>query len=221
VDQRNETGAAARPRGVRVRPWELLLYTVVIAGLAYWAGYRGGVSGTHEPQSVEASPHGSASEAPTESAPSPGPSMGLDQIKANLAKISDVKELVGIANQHLDSARNSEGKDKPERTRMFYTVAVAAYERALELQPKDPNLLTDLGIAYRGLGDPQTAVARFREAAAADPKHTQSRFNLGLVLLSDLQATDQAKAAWEDYLRIAPKGDPNRKDVQEALDKLK
>ncbi len=199
----------------------MVLCTVVVAAVAYWAGYRASSGRGQEGQVAEVLPHGTGAQMAGESAPPRGPTMGLDQIKANLAKISDVKELVGIANQHLDNARNTEGKGEPQATRMLYTIAIAAYERALELQPKDPNVLTDLGIAYRGLGDPEAAVARFRQAAAVDPSHLQSRFNLGLVLLSDLHSAPQARAAWEDYLKIAPNDDPNRKDVEQALKKLK
>jgi tetratricopeptide (TPR) repeat protein len=225
----NRTTAAPGRRGaLRVRPWELGVGLVLVAAGAYLAGWRAGRDSARS-----ASPHAPAEEAmppaeagmPSDSSPegmSP-PTMSLDQMRKNLASVSDVEELVGIANQHLDSARSLEGGSEANRRETRdkrdtrYTIAIAAYERALELRPRDPNLTTDLGIAYRGLGDSEKAIALFRQAAAADPKHVQSRYNLGLVLHDDLDRSDEAKAAWQDYLRVAPKSDPNRQQVEEDL----
>jgi len=215
--------AAHSGKYVRVRPWELLLYAVLVAGLAYYAGHRAGYERANHPppaQAQEGAPHGAMGPEAPSGSPGGGMSMSPEQLKANLSKVTDVNELIGIANQHLDNARSLEGSGQRSGTKMLYTIAVAAYERALELKPKDPNLLTDLGIAYRGLGDSQSAVARFREAAQADPKHPQSRFNLGLVLRDDLHDNAGARAAWEDYLRVAPKDDPAHKDVESQLKKL-
>jgi len=219
--------AARKAGGLRVKIWELAVYTVLVAAAAYWAGHRAGrekapnAAGVAAMESAaEASPHGMAQETPMPSGSPPKPSMALGQMRANLAKINDAGELVAIANQHLDNATSLEKQGRTDAAPMLYQIAVAAYERALELQPKDPKLLTDLGIAYRGLGSPQAAIARFREAAAADPKHLESRYNLGVVLLNDLHQPVEAKKAWEEYLRVAPKDDPNRREVESGLQKL-
>ena len=98
--------------------------------------------------------------------------------------------------------------------------AVKAYERALTLRPGDPNVLTDLGVMYRRLGKFREAVARFQAAAAAAPGHVQSRYNLGVVYLHDLHDAAKARAAWEDFLRVAGDGDPRAAAVRAQLAEL-
>jgi cytochrome c-type biogenesis protein CcmH/NrfG len=196
------------------------VFAVVVGALAYAAGLRTGAErARRQPSATKPADgiHGSGMGMPGPSRPSSAPKMDLAQMRASLAKVGDVEQLIGIANQHLDEARNREEQGHSEGTETFYTIAVAAYERALELRPKDPNLLTDLGIAYRGLGNPKQAVELFRQAAQADPKHLQSRYNLGLVLKEDLHDTASARAAWEEYLRVAPKADATRQQVESEL----
>lgn len=85
-----------------------------------------------------------------------------------------------------------------------YQKAIDAYTRSLELAPGNPDVLTDMGIMYRNIGRPEKAVEVFRQAAANDPGHEQSRFNTGIVLLYDLDNPAEAVAAWQDLLRINP-----------------
>jgi cytochrome c-type biogenesis protein CcmH/NrfG len=98
--------------------------------------------------------------------------------------------------------------------------SVDAYGRALAIKGDDPNVLTDMGVMYRQLKDFPKAVAAFRKAAAASPTHPQSRMNLGVVLMHDMNDKAGAIAAWEDYLRVAP-NDPNAQNIRGALQELK
>ena len=59
--------------------------------------------------------------------------------------------------------------------------AVDAYERALKLRDADPNVLTDLGVAYRNIGNVDKALAMFTQASARDPNHWPAQFNLAIV----------------------------------------
>jgi len=59
--------------------------------------------------------------------------------------------------------------------------AVDAYERALRLREADPNVLTDLGVAYRNIGNVDKALAMFTQASAKDPNHWPAQFNLAIV----------------------------------------
>jgi cytochrome c-type biogenesis protein CcmH/NrfG len=98
--------------------------------------------------------------------------------------------------------------------------SIDAYQRALAIKGDDPNVLTDMGVMYRQLKDFPKAVAAFRKAAAVAPNHTQSRMNLGVVLMHDLNDKPGAIAAWEDYLRLAG-NDPNAENIRRALAELK
>jgi tetratricopeptide (TPR) repeat protein len=70
--------------------------------------------------------------------------------------------------------------------------AVDAYERALKLRDPDPNVLTDLGVAYRNLGNVDKALESFNQASARDPSHWQARFNLAIVYGIDKGDTKKA-----------------------------
>ena len=76
--------------------------------------------------------------------------------------------------------------------------SVDAYTKALAIKGDDPNVLTDMGVMYRQLKDFPKALAAFRKAAAASPTHPQSRMNIGVVLMHDLNDPKGAIAAWED-----------------------
>ncbi|MFI5180342.1 MAG: tetratricopeptide repeat protein [Thermoanaerobaculia bacterium] len=74
-----------------------------------------------------------------------------------------------------------------------WRLAVDSYERALKIKGDDPNVLTDLGVAYRNLGDSDKALARFDRALTLDPKHWQALYNKTVVLGLDKGQTGQAK----------------------------
>ncbi len=85
--------------------------------------------------------------------------------------------------------------------------AIDAYDKALELDRIDPDVLTDQGIMYRRVGWFDKAIKNFTKANEQNPKHPQSLYNLGLVYRDDLQDKAKAKEAWTKYLDIAPAGD--------------
>jgi regulator of sirC expression with transglutaminase-like and TPR domain len=97
---------------------------------------------------------------------------------------------------------------------------VNAYQKALAIKDGDPNVLTDMGVMYRQLKDFPSAVAAFRKAMANSPTHPQSRMNLGVTLMHDLNDTKGAIAAWEEFLRVAP-NDPNADTIRRSLEELK
>jgi cytochrome c-type biogenesis protein CcmH/NrfG len=82
--------------------------------------------------------------------------------------------------------------------------AIAAYEKSLALNPGDANVLTDLGVMYRKIKEPRRAIASFEKAMEKDPQHLPSRYNKGIVLMSDLGDTEGAIASWETMLKIDP-----------------
>ncbi len=93
--------------------------------------------------------------------------------------------------------------------RMYYEVgmweqAQQFYDIALNIEPDDPNLLTDSGNVYRELGEPVRALDRFRRAHELDPNHWQSLFNTVVVAAFDLQQMDLADAAMAKLDQIDP-----------------
>ena len=103
-----------------------------------------------------------------------------------------------------------------------YGKAINAYRESLELAPNNANVWTDLGIMYRRSSNPEEALKSFDQAIKTDPRHEQSRYNKGVVLMHDLNDTAGAIAAWEDLLRVNPDAKaPNGQSIREMVNILK
>ena len=70
--------------------------------------------------------------------------------------------------------------------------AIDAYERSIKIKGGDPNVLTDLGVAYRNSGNPDKALAMFTQAVALDPTHWPAQFNQAIVFGIDKGDTKKA-----------------------------
>jgi cytochrome c-type biogenesis protein CcmH/NrfG len=157
-------------------------------------------------------PGGSGAPAPITGGQQQGPDrIKLDRDIAQLEEIvkkdpKNYQALVQIGNDYFDLGEAQKSVD--------------AYTKALAIKDGDPNVLTDMGVMYRQLKDFPKALAAFRKAAAASPTHPQSRMNIGVVLMHDLNDPKGAIAAWEDYLRVAP-NDPNAENIRRSIEELK
>lgn len=176
-----------------------LLVGVVIMNFSGGSGSSGGPSGSGAPAPI------------TE-----GQQQGPDRIKLgrDIAQLEDIlrndprkyEALVQLGNDYFDLGEAQKSVD--------------AYARALAVKDGDPNVLTDMGVMYRQLKDFPKALAAFRKAAAASPTHPQSRMNIGVVLMHDMNDPKGAIAAWEDYLRVAP-NDPNAENIRRSVEELR
>ena len=106
---------------------------------------------------------------------------------------NNLEALVSLGNRYFDAHQ--------------YRKAVDAYSRALAINPRNPDVRTDMAVMYRGLKDYDRAVKELREAASQDPNHVNSRYNLGIILLHDKKDMKGATAAWEDCLRAGATGE--------------
>lgn len=135
--------------------------------------------------------------------PVQGYSLKIAELKRILDKNpNDVGTLVQLGNTYFDSN--------------MYPESIEVYEKALALKPGNPDVLTDLGVMYRRNGQAGEAVLRFREAARIAPDHFQSRLNLGIVLYYDLKDIDEAREAFQDFLKVVPSG-PQADNVRNLL----
>jgi tetratricopeptide (TPR) repeat protein len=115
-----------------------------------------------------------------------------------------------------------------------YQKAINAYAKALELDPNNPNVLTDQGVMYQRLGDEtrkrgdeKGAVAHFQQAISCfersqklDPNHLQSLYNLGVVYSEGLNRPDMAARYWRRYLEIDSTS-PKSMEVRSLLEQIK
>jgi tetratricopeptide (TPR) repeat protein len=134
--------------------------------------------------------------------PMPAPK-GSDSVEVSF-KIQSLKDIVKkdpknlpawveLGNLYFDSGQPKE--------------AIDAYRQYLAIKPDNSDVRTDMGIMYRALGEFDRAIEEFKKAAQSDPKHVNSRYNIGIVLLHDKGDIKGAIKAWEDYLKADPKSE--------------
>ncbi|HUF74985.1 MAG TPA: tetratricopeptide repeat protein [Longimicrobiales bacterium] len=113
---------------------------------------------------------------------------------------TDASELAGDGDAHAHTADDwynmaldLEAGATPE--------AVAAYRRALELDPEHPDAHLNLGRLLHEDGKLAEAEAHYRAAAAADAEGARAHYNLGVVL-EDQRREAQAVAAYRKALSL-------------------
>jgi Tfp pilus assembly protein PilF len=80
--------------------------------------------------------------------------------------------------------------------------AINAYGKALEIEPNNPNVLTDQGVMFKKIGWYDKALANFEKASKIDPKHLQSLYNAGIVYSVDMKQPEKAIPYWNRYLKL-------------------
>ena len=78
------------------------------------------------------------------------------------------------------------------------------YLAALEINPKDVNTSTDLGIAYYYTNQPDRALEQFDRSLALDPTHSKTLLNVGVVRAWGKQDLEGAAKAWQRVIDVAP-----------------
>ena len=86
------------------------------------------------------------------------------------------------------------------------------YEKALQVSSGDPNILTDLAVVYRSLGEYQRSIELLDEALAADSGHWQAWYNKVVVYQFDLHQHDDAAEALKN-LQELKKSNPSIPDL--------
>jgi len=84
-----------------------------------------------------------------------------------------------------------------------YPAAVKAYERGLEVEPENVELLNAMGFALFQHGESEEAVAYLEKALAVDPKHWKAHNNMALASI-DIGELEIAEAHYRESLAIEP-----------------
>ena len=101
-----------------------------------------------------------------------------------------------------------------------YDEAIRWYTEAFKLNPKDPNVSTDLGVALYYTNQPDRALEQFAKSLQADSKHLKTLLNLGIVKAFGKQDLEGAEAAWQQVIQLAPDS-PEGQSAKRALDSLR
>lgn len=101
--------------------------------------------------------------------------------------------------------------------RGMYDHAIPQYERALDLDSLQPDVMVDLGACYHALGENEEAILQFNRALAQDSLHAVALFNMGVAELG-MADTAATKMWWNKFLKVAgdmPQADMVRRQLQE------
>ncbi len=118
----------------------------------------------------------------------------------------NVQAWIGLGNDYFDTHQQQK--------------AIEAYGKALELQPDNPDVLTDQGVMYREIGAFDKAIANFKKANQIRPSHTMSLYNLGVVYGYDLHDSQKAIEAWSRLVQNYPM-DPQVPKARQAIEEMK
>lgn len=102
----------------------------------------------------------------------------------------------------------------------MFDKAVDYYKRALEVEPGNADLRTDMGTCLRQMGRIDEALVQFRQSVAGDPKHWKGWFNLGIVHLYDLGEYENAEESFAKALELNP-GSFDMSAVRKEIEKVK
>lgn len=116
--------------------------------------------------------------------------------------------------QAQQSLGGASGHDLP-----MWFAAAAAYDRALVVQPGDPNVATDMSIALFYSGQTDRAVETITQVQADEPEFAPAFFNGGIFLRGAGDVAG-AIASFERYLKLEPSG-PSAPSAQSMLAELK
>ncbi len=130
----------------------------------------------------------------------------LDALQAQLQqKPNDPDLILAVANASFDIASQA------GRAPFVWQQARDHYLQYLSLKDPSPDVLSDLGVTYRELGQFDDALKTFQQAEKMAPEHWQSRYNQVIVLALDLKQFDKAQTILDDL----KKAHPDNPDIQQ------
>ncbi|MEE4270722.1 MAG: tetratricopeptide repeat protein [Thermoanaerobaculales bacterium] len=105
--------------------------------------------------------------------------------------------MVALGDQYFELARSTENSAHWNEARAWYVKAEA------NGRGDDPNVLTDLAVVYRNLGQTQNALEKLDHAIEIDGEHWQALYNKVIVLNFDLHDHDAAKQTFARLEAVA------------------
>lgn len=181
-----------------------------IAGVCFGLIVGWALGSQQSARSAQARPEAVAQQA---SSPAPGSSAPplLDQDRVqSLQSVAErdpanIDARVQLGNLYYDAER--------------YEQAVPWYEAALELNAKDANVSTDLGVAYYQMNQPDRALEQFAHSLSVDPGHVKTLLNVGIVRAFGKQDLEGATTAWRQVVDLAP-GSQEAQIARRALESI-
>jgi tetratricopeptide (TPR) repeat protein len=101
-----------------------------------------------------------------------------------------------------------------------YPDSVKWYEASMAIDPKNPDVSTDLGVSYYYTNQTDRALQQFARSLQINPSHTKTMLNIGMVKAFGKQDLAGAAEAWQKVVQLAPDS-PEGRAARQALDTLK
>jgi tetratricopeptide (TPR) repeat protein len=133
------------------------------------------------------------------------------------------KELAGL--EQLSAKDPGNANYRTQIGNIYYDMdqfdkAAGYYSQSLELNPRDPNVETDLAVCYHQMGKDDKALETLEKVLQYSPDFAQAMFNKGVVLISGKKDIRGGITVWEKLLRTHPDF-PKRVELQQSIDQLK
>lgn len=103
----------------------------------------------------------------------------------------DLASLVALGNAYYDAGK--------------YQNAITYYQKSLEIDAKNYDVMTDMGAAYNATGQADKALEIFKQVTAEKPDHAMAWYNQGIVYKAK-NDTANMRFAWERFLVLQPTG---------------
>jgi tetratricopeptide (TPR) repeat protein len=97
--------------------------------------------------------------------------------------------------------------------------AITYYEKALNINAKEADVLVDAGVSHFNLGRFKEAEGYFRKALAINDKHPNALYNLGVVSAQQGEMSVMLES-WEKLIEIAPESGPAQ-TAKRMIDQVK
>ena len=95
--------------------------------------------------------------------------------------------------------------------------AASYYDKALQVDPKNVAIRTDLASCLYYEGDVDGAISQLQQSLQYNPKDANSLFNLGMIKWQGKQDGKGALAAWQQLLKSNPQLSADRKAAVQKL----
>ncbi len=95
--------------------------------------------------------------------------------------------------------------------------AAAYYDKALQMDPKNVAIRTEMASCLYYNGDADGAIRELQKSLRENPKDANSLFNLGMIKWQGKQDTKGALGAWRELLKQNPQLSADRKATVEKL----
>ncbi len=192
-EKKSPVASASAPR---LSPWAdrgMFLVLGLLAGFTAAYLYLDKNASAGPPQAGAADPHaGIAGVGPGATRDLPGSGGGQPSLSSDPVALQKLASLEASVAKEPKNAELLVQLGNTAYDVEDWKKAIEAYERALKLKDGDPNVLTDLGVAYRNVGNLDKALALFTQAVAKDPGHWPAQFNQAIIFGLDKGETKKA-----------------------------